>query len=174
MIKINFNFIVHSLDVKKSFILPINRARWSGDHPSVEMQSAYLKPPADWVITYLINCFISPYELLLLFCQFLLWCNFCYSWCCYCSYYYHYNKFDFFSFRNHRSMIHRFTASNTSNDLDGFLCLMAYQPSWVILSYSDLCRTVIIIIMSLHQRGSPWPNLATLLYRPSLLVGLQG
>ena len=32
---------------------------------------------------------------------------------------------------------------------------------------------IIIIIMSRHLRGSLWPSLATLLYRPSLLVGLQ-
>ena len=31
----------------------------------------------------------------------------------------------------------------------------------------------IIIIMSYHQRGSPWPSPATLLFRPSLPVGLQ-
>ena len=32
----------------------------------------------------------------------------------------------------------------------------------------------IIIIMSHYQHGSPWPSPATLLYRPSLPVGLQG
>ena len=32
---------------------------------------------------------------------------------------------------------------------------------------------IIIIMMSRHQHGSPWPSLATLLYRPSFPVGLQ-
>ena len=33
---------------------------------------------------------------------------------------------------------------------------------------------IIITIMSRRQQGSPWTSLNTLLYRPSLLVGLQG
>ena len=35
-------------------------------------------------------------------------------------------------------------------------------------------KIIIIIIISHHQHGSPWPSLATRLYRPSLPVCFQG
>ena len=43
-----------------------------------------------------------------------------------------------------------------------------------VLNVSNLFYIIIIIIMSHHQHGYPWPSLATPSYRPSLPAGPQG
>ena len=45
---------------------------------------------------------------------------------------------------------------------------------YLMTNLAYLYIIIIIIIMSRHQHWSPWPSPATLLYRPSLPVGLQG
>ena len=65
--------------------------------------------------------------------------------------------------------------NKSSRLLKTCLCILADHSEDI-----GLCTTghyslnFMIIIMSRHQHGYPWPSAATLLYRPSLLVGFQG
>ena len=65
-------------------------------------------------------------------------------------------------------LLFQVTILNTNN----LLFQVLNSGSVMVLRYILIIYTI-IIIMSCHQHGYPWPFLTTLLYRPLLLAGLQ-